>query len=167
MKYLQILYAAAIFIGLYILFPLWAAKKAREKGLEKVSKYTRISILFLLGWIGGLVALIAASRVKTEKQPARRKSDWEKTWVDNLAESGLMLLVGAIPAGIGYLMWRGLQGGTEGAVIYGGLPLPLEFVAILAIIIGASISLAGLGLLVYMLFRRLVRGNKRYERLTK
>ena len=57
---LSVILPIAIVVVFYILFPLWASKFAKQRGMDKLAKAAKISIFVGLGPLGGLVALIAA-----------------------------------------------------------------------------------------------------------
>jgi hypothetical protein len=62
--FLRILGAIGILGALvvfYVLFPLWASKFAKKRGMEGLGKFAFVSIFILLGPLGGLVALLGSA----------------------------------------------------------------------------------------------------------
>ena len=57
---LSVILPIAIIVVFYILFPLWASKFAKQRGMDTLAKAAKISIFIGLGPLGGLVALVAA-----------------------------------------------------------------------------------------------------------
>jgi hypothetical protein len=51
----------AAIVLLYILFPLWAARYAKQRGKDNLATLSKVSIFILLGPLGGLIAWLGSA----------------------------------------------------------------------------------------------------------
>ncbi len=58
---LRALFYIVLLVGGYILFPLWASKLAKKKGLKTIQTIAVVSIFIGLGPLGGLIAIIVSA----------------------------------------------------------------------------------------------------------
>lgn len=141
MEVLAFLIGFTIFVGIAILFPLWAASEAENKGLSKFSKIAKISIFFLMGHVGGLIALIASSKLPyTAEGLAKKQKNPKHT---KLMEGGLMITAGVIISILGFVMNKAFMDGVHGVVIIDFIPIPSSVFPILTMTLGVGLIFFG------------------------
>jgi hypothetical protein len=118
---LRIVLVLGTIVVFYVLFPLWAARYAKQRGRDRLATISKVSIFILMGPLGALIALIGSMSHPPLGQAQRPCPECSSTEV----KAEMHTLDAASGKDLGTPLQRGVN--SVGGILFGGMGLFLAW----------------------------------------